>query len=144
MSRWRSKHGKAQIDPFFPTWINSSTPGQNGCYFADDIFTCIFVNENAWNSLEFSLKFVPRINNIPVLMPTMAYRLVWSNADPVHRRIYAALREDKLIWITTSIITCKINSLWPSNAIYWHRSGSTLAQVMACCLTAPSHYLNQC
>ena len=25
-----------------------------------------------------------------------------------------------------------------------HRSGSTLAQVMACCLTAPSHYLNQC
>ena len=24
------------------------------------------------------------------------------------------------------------------------RSGSTLAQVMACCLTATSHYLNQC
>ena len=25
-----------------------------------------------------------------------------------------------------------------------HRSGSTLAQVMSCSLTAPSHYLNQC
>ena len=25
-----------------------------------------------------------------------------------------------------------------------HRFGSTLAQVMACCLSAPSHYLNQC
>ena len=25
-----------------------------------------------------------------------------------------------------------------------YRFGSTLAQVMACCLTAPSHYLNQC
>ena len=37
-----------------------------------------------------------------------------------------------------------INSLWPSNAIWRHRSGSTQAQVMACCLTAPSHYLNQC
>ena len=37
-----------------------------------------------------------------------------------------------------------INSLWPSYAIWWHRSGSTLAQVMACCLAAPSHYLNQC
>ena len=36
------------------------------------------------------------------------------------------------------------NSLWPSDAIWWHRSGSTMAQVMACCLTAPSHYLNQC
>ena len=36
------------------------------------------------------------------------------------------------------------NSLWPSDAIWRQRSGSTLAQVMACCLTAPSHYLNQC
>ena len=27
---------------------------------------------------------------------------------------------------------------------YWHRSGSTLVHIMACCLTAPSHYLNQC
>ena len=30
------------------------------------------------------------------------------------------------------------------NPIWRQRSGSTLAQVMACCLTAPSHYLNQC
>ena len=37
-----------------------------------------------------------------------------------------------------------INSLWPNDAICRHRSGSILAQVMACCLTAPSHYLNQC
>ena len=37
-----------------------------------------------------------------------------------------------------------INSLWPSDTIWWQRSGSILAQVMACCLTAPSHYLNQC
>ena len=28
--------------------------------------------------------------------------------------------------------------------IWRQRSGSTLAEVMACCLTAPSHYLNQC
>ena len=37
-----------------------------------------------------------------------------------------------------------INSLWPSDAIWRQRSWSTLAQVMACCLTAPSHFLNQC
>ena len=36
------------------------------------------------------------------------------------------------------------NSLWPCDTKWQHRSGSTLAQVMACCLTAPSHYLNQC
>ena len=37
-----------------------------------------------------------------------------------------------------------LNSLWPSDAIWQQRSGSTLAQVMACCLMAPSHYLTQC
>ena len=37
-----------------------------------------------------------------------------------------------------------INSMWPSDAIWRQRSGSTLAQVMASYLTAPSHYLNQC
>ena len=35
-----------------------------------------------------------------------------------------------------------INSLRPGDTIWRHRSGSTLTQVMACCLTAPSHYLN--
>ena len=37
----------------------------------------------------------------------------------------------------------KISSLGPSDAIWWQRCGSKLAQIMACCLTAPSHYLNQ-
>ena len=37
-----------------------------------------------------------------------------------------------------------IDSLWPSDTIWRHNSGSTLARVMACCLTAPSHYLNWC
>ena len=37
-----------------------------------------------------------------------------------------------------------VKSLWPRDAIGSHRSGSTLVQVMAWCLTAPSHYLVQC
>ena len=37
-----------------------------------------------------------------------------------------------------------LKSLGPSDAIWCWRSGSTLVQVMACCLTAPSHYVNQC
>ena len=36
------------------------------------------------------------------------------------------------------------HSLWPSDAIWQHRSGSTLTQVKAWCRQAPSHYLNQC
>ena len=27
-------------------YLNSSSPGQNGCHFADDIFKYIFLNEN--------------------------------------------------------------------------------------------------
>ena len=54
------------------------------------------------------------------------------------------------LWnIPTTIISelyiyIHLNSLGPSDAIWWQRSGSTLAQVMGGCLTAPSHYLNQC
>ena len=42
------------------------------------------------------------------------------------------------------LLSYTVNSLWPSDAIWWHRSGSTLVQEMAWCLTAPSHFLNQC
>ena len=36
-----------------------------------------------------------------------------------------------------------INSLWPIAVLWQHRSASILAQVLICCLMAPSHYLNQ-
>ena len=38
----------------------------------------------------------------------------------------------------------QFNSLWPSDTIWRHRSESTLAQLLACCLMAPSHYFKQC
>ena len=38
----------------------------------------------------------------------------------------------------------RFNSLGPRNAIWRWRSWSTLVKVMACCLTAPSYYLNRC
>ena len=46
--------------------------------------------------------------------------------------------------VKTLVTIQTFNSLWPCDAIWRQRSVSTLAQVMACCLTAPSHYLNQC
>ena len=36
------------------------------------------------------------------------------------------------------------NSLWPSDAIWRYKTRPTLVQVMAWCLTAPSHCPNQC
>ena len=48
-------------------YINTLKPRQSGRHFPDDIFKCIFVNENLWISIKISLKFVPKcqINNIP-------------------------------------------------------------------------------
>ena len=56
--------------------FNTFRPRQNGRHFADDIFKCIFLNEDARISLKISLKFVPkvRINNIPALVQIMAWR----------------------------------------------------------------------
>ena len=61
------------------TWIDINTlrSRQNGRHFADDIFKCIFLNENIWISIKISLKLVPKgpINNIPALVQIMACRL---------------------------------------------------------------------
>ena len=49
-----------------------------------------------------------------------------------------------LRWRTKNCLFCTINALWPSDVIWQQGSRLTLAQVMACCLMTPSHYLNQC
>ena len=47
----------------------------NGRHFPDNIFECIFLNENWGNSIKFSLKFIPKvpINNILALVQIMAW-----------------------------------------------------------------------
>ena len=52
-------------------WFNTLRPR----HFIDNIFKCIFLNENAWILLRISLNFVPRvrINNIPSLVQIMAW-----------------------------------------------------------------------
>ena len=56
--------------------FNSLRPRQNRRHFADDIFKCIFLNENIWIAIKISLKFVPKgpINNISALVQIMAWR----------------------------------------------------------------------
>ena len=45
---------------------------------ADDIFKCIFLNENDITLIQFSLKFLPRcpIDNKPALVQVMAWRQI--------------------------------------------------------------------
>ena len=56
--------------------VNTLRPRQHGRHLADDMFRCIFFNENVWNLLKISLMFVPkgRMNNISALVQIMAWR----------------------------------------------------------------------
>ena len=70
-SNWRPNHvsGSGLL-------VNSLRPRPNRRHFADDIFKCIFQNENECISPRISLKFVlkVRINNTPALVQIMAWR----------------------------------------------------------------------
>ena len=88
--------------------INSLMPRQNGCRFADDTFKRIFLNEIVRISIKISLKFVPKgpINNIPVLVQIMAWRV--SGDKP--------LSEPMMICLLTHICITRsqwVNSLAP-------------------------------
>ena len=77
----------------------SSPPGQNGRHFPDDIFRCTFVNEKFYILIKISLKFVSKspFDNNPAfgldngLAPIRRQAIIWTNADTIHWRIYAAL-----------------------------------------------------
>ena len=79
-----------------------------------------------------SIKYISMIKCIIAVMPLL-----------IHRGYCCLAKHERCLVISNCCLSC-INSLWPSDAIWRQRSGSTLAQVMACCLTAPIHYLNQC
>ena len=57
------------------THINTWRPRQNGRHSPDNIFNCIFLNENVSILIKISLMFVPDgpINNIPALVKIMAW-----------------------------------------------------------------------
>ena len=55
-----------------------------------------------WYRLKFTFILNGPINNIPALVQIIAWRRpgdkpLWTNADLIHWRIYAALGEDELI-----------------------------------------------
>ena len=55
-----------------------------------------------------------------------------------------SLNEKGCVIVMRATCHCFWQSYGPtSNTIWWHKYGSSLAQVMAYCLEAPSHYLNQ-
>ena len=51
---------------------------------------------------------------------------------------------DYLTSCTCCVYIPIFNSLWLGCALQWHRSRTTVIQVVACCLTAPGHGPDQC
>ena len=96
-------------------WVNSLRPRPNRRHVADDIFKCIFLNENVWIPIKISLKFVPKgpINNILALVQIMAWRR--SGDKP--------LSEPMMVNLPTHI--CVTRPQWVNRPLlpncYWHR-----------------------
>ena len=176
-------------------YFNTLRPRQDGRHFADDIFKCIFLNENVWIPIKISLKFVPKgpINNIPAMVQIMAWRRPGDKplSEPMVVSLPMHICVTRPQWVKTlrlgdtymcqwvGVITDSVNGLSPNwslviadllsinslapnlllligvfksfcdNAISWMPSDltddkSALAQVMAWCRQAASHYLSLC
>ena len=149
--------------------FNTLRPRQNGRHFADDIFKCIFLNENVWTPIKISLKFVPKgpINNIPALVQIMAWRRPGDKplsesmmvSLPTHICVTRpqwvnSLAPVKFEWNFRYVIfnqilvtdgwgiSCEIAPIWTS--LDFTDDQSALVQVMAWSRQATSHYLSQC
>ena len=105
--------------------VNTLRPRGNRRHFTDDIFKCIFLNENEWIPIKISLKFVPTsaINNIPVLVQIMAWR---RPGDKL-------LSEPMMVNLPTHI--CVTRPQWVK---------STLVQTMVLVLPANNPRLTRC
>ena len=109
-------------------WLNSSPPGQNGHHFADDIFKCLFLNENVWISINISLKC--SVNNIRALVQIMA----WRSMNQLHSKPILQLLTHwgrmMHICVSKSTIISSDNGLLPGCclAIIWTNAAILLSR----------------
>ena len=118
--------------------FNTLRPRRNGRHFANDIFKCIFLNENVWIPIKISLKFVPQgsINNIPALVQIMA----WGRPGdkPLSGAMMVRLPTHKCVtrpqWVKTSFqkVDQHTGSKWLIHGIY-HRKDNQLQRLELPC-----------
>ena len=97
----------------------------------------IFIQENAFENVVWKMAAICLGLNV---LKLYALPIKTSKTQPSFH-----FSRNKTMKISYSKSDCSIlfNSLWPSDNIWQHRSGSTLADVKACCLSTQNHYLNQ-
>ena len=102
--------------------------------------------------------WIQHAGSIPVTLNwfhASAHRLpeIWTLREEPHRRTLTHWSldvmmpinnfEHNLVVYILSILS-DIVPILTGDTIWWQRSGSIVAQVMACCLTALNHFLTQC
>ena len=121
--------------------------GHYGSFLQDDPELIVQIVSTAVSRLKVPVSCKIRV--LPDAEETVKYAQKVEEAGAAvsyHICIHVGESAQQLIHSTLLVIMPLggVNSVWPRDAIWRHRSGSTLTQVMACCLMAPSHYLNQC
>ena len=74
-----------------------------GCHFPDDIFKCIFANENIWISIKNRQKFIPKgtIHNISALVQILTWCCPGGNplSEPMGVRILTQICVTRPQWV---------------------------------------------
>ena len=106
--------------------FNTLGPRQNGRRFTDDIFKCIYLNENVWIPIKISLKFVPKapINNVLALVQIMAWRRPGRKplSEPMMVSLPTHICVTRSQWVKVWIVTRvheRIPQEWPLAHINW-------------------------
>ena len=121
------------------TAFNSLAPGGFENIFQNVFFKLISWIDTLSNSCETALRSMPQ--NPSDDKSTLVQVMAWCRQAASHYLSQCCPRSLLPYGVTRPQW---VNSVWPHNIMWWHRSGSTLTKFMACCLMAPSHYLNQC
>ena len=108
--------------------VNTLRSRENGRRYPDDIFKCIFLNENICIPINISLKFVPKgqINNIPSLVQIMAWRRPGDKPlfEPMMVNLVTHICVTQPQWV--KLLFCLIMSrrilywaIWEMSSTFW-------------------------
>ena len=116
------RFGNVKLWCFLYRMFNTLRLRQNGCHFANNIFECIFLNQNVWISIKISLEFVPKgsSDNTLALVQIMAWRHYRNKWWFVYWHICASLGLNELKnQIQSHILAGEIRSVTSYLVISW-------------------------
>ena len=118
---------------WFIIWFYVNSFWETDFQLCAAILSCHFFFKPSNHSISIKAVLQPRL--LPVTC---------SHINEIRRYHAQLVRLSNIQYCKGYAILYYVMSLMLGNVTWRHTSGSTLIEVMACCLTAPCHYLNQC